>query len=87
MVKMIIILLTVFIAVGLLFTIGIKKTSKVVGSLIVKGVMGVLLLYVLNVVGSQKGIHVPINEVTASISALLGIPGIAALVVIQRYIL
>ncbi|MCD2456874.1 sigma-K factor-processing regulator BofA, partial [Staphylococcus aureus] len=33
------------------------------------------------------GIHVPINLVTTAISGILGIPGIAALVVIKQFII
>ncbi len=86
MVQTTIIFIAIFIALGLVLTKGIKKTFSFIGNLIVKGIIGVLLLYVLNVIGAQKGIHVPINEATASISALLGIPGIIALVVIQTYL-
>lgn len=83
----IIIFSVAFIIVMLLLIKGVKKTGKIIGSLIVKGIIGVLILYTLNVVGAQKGIHIPINEITASISALLGIPGIVALVVIQTFII
>ncbi|MCY9295205.1 sigma-K factor-processing regulator BofA, partial [Bacillus spizizenii] len=42
-----------------------------------------LLLVCVNMFGGSLGIHVPINLVTTAISGILGIPGIAALVVIK----
>ncbi|MFK4996575.1 pro-sigmaK processing inhibitor BofA family protein [Bacillus sp. N9] len=41
----------------------------------------------LNAVGNQFGVYVPINFATSTISGFLGLPGVAALTIIQLYIL
>jgi inhibitor of the pro-sigma K processing machinery len=63
------------------------KPLRFLGQGIIKILIGALLLFFLNVVGNQFGLQVPINLVTSAISGLLGLPGIAALVVIQMWII
>ncbi|UOY91396.1 pro-sigmaK processing inhibitor BofA family protein [Ectobacillus sp. JY-23] len=63
------------------------KPIRFVGGTIVKILLGAIFLFVLNMAGSKYGLHVPINAVTASITGILGIPGIIALAVIQLYII
>ncbi|MCU9615361.1 pro-sigmaK processing inhibitor BofA family protein [Caldibacillus lycopersici] len=63
------------------------KPLRFIGQGIIKIVIGALFLFFLNVIGSNFGIHVPINFITATISGLLGLPGVAALTVIQLWIL
>lgn len=71
----------------LLFTGAPIKPVRFIGQGIVKILIGALLLFFLNTFGSTIDIHVPINLTTSAISGLLGIPGIAALVIIDMYIL
>ncbi len=72
----------------LLLIFGIPtKPLKLLGQGVIKIVIGALLLFLLNAFGSNFGIHVPINIVTATISGFLGIPGVAALTVIQVWII
>lgn len=63
------------------------KPLRLVGLGIVKVLIGSLLLFFLNAIGSNFGIHVPINLITASVSGFLGIPGVAALTVIQIWVI
>lgn len=63
------------------------KPLKLLGQGVIKIVIGAFLLFLLNAFGSNFGIHVPINIVTATISGFLGIPGVAALTVIQVWII
>lgn len=71
----------------LLLTIGAPvKPMKLIGQGSVKLVIGVLLLFFVNVFGANFGIHVPINLFTALISGLLGIFGIASLVAIHVFV-
>ena len=63
------------------------KPFRFIGTLLVKVVVGALLLFGLNIIGTQVNLHVPINLVTSSICGFLGIPGLCALAVIQFYIL
>lgn len=60
---------------------------KVIGQSIIKLMIGALFLFFLNAVGNQFGLYIPINFVTAAVSGLLGLPGVAALSVIQLWII
>lgn len=62
------------------------KPLRYVGQGIVKLLIGALLLFFLNVIGTQFGIHIPINFATSAVSGFLGIPGILALVAIDSWI-
>ena len=62
------------------------KAVKFVGQGCIKLLVGALLLFFLNTVGAQFDIHLPINLATSSVSGFLGIPGIAALVVIDLWV-
>jgi inhibitor of the pro-sigma K processing machinery len=63
------------------------KPIRFLGQGVIKILIGALLLFFLNAVGNQFGLHIPINLITSSVSGLLGIPGLCALVVIQTLIL
>ncbi|PFK43785.1 transcriptional regulator [Bacillus cereus] len=63
------------------------KPLRFIGKLFVKVMVGVVLLFAVNVVGTYFGFHIPINLGTASVSSVLGIPGICALVIIKLYIM
>lgn len=63
------------------------KPLKWIGQALIKLMMGALLLFFLNVIGSHFSIHIPINFVTVAISGFLGIPGLFALVALDQIIL
>ncbi|MCR2823350.1 pro-sigmaK processing inhibitor BofA family protein [Lederbergia panacisoli] len=63
------------------------KALKWIGQACMKLVIGALFLFFLNAVGNQFGIFVPINFATSAISGFLGIPGVAALAMIQLWII
>ncbi|MGM7703818.1 pro-sigmaK processing inhibitor BofA family protein [Pseudalkalibacillus sp. Hm43] len=72
----------------LLLVIGAPlKPLRWVGQAAVKLVIGALLLFFLNAFGTAINLHIPINLATASVSGFLGIPGLLALVAIQKFIL
>mgnify|MGYP002733150391 CR=1 FL=1 len=83
----------VFIAVAiglilLLLIAGVPSNPlKQAGKLIVKLVIGAIALFLINAVGGNYGIHIPINVPTTLISGILGMPGIAALIVVQKWII
>ena len=54
---------------------------KILGKLILNGVLGVLLLLLVNFIGAYVDIAIPINAVTALISGFLGVPGVIFLIV------
>ncbi|MCA1029333.1 MULTISPECIES: pro-sigmaK processing inhibitor BofA family protein [Cytobacillus] len=63
------------------------RPIKWIGQGLIKIIIGALLLFVLNTVGNQFGIHLPINIATVAISGILGVPGICALVAIEMYVI
>ncbi|MDM5152850.1 pro-sigmaK processing inhibitor BofA family protein [Bacillus sp. DX1.1] len=75
-----------FVFILLIFGASVKPL-QFIGRMFAKVMLGVLLLFIINVIGTKFGFHIPINLGTASISSFLGIPGICALVIIKLYIL
>jgi inhibitor of the pro-sigma K processing machinery len=72
----------------IMFFIGAPiKPLRFVGQGIIKILIGALFLFFLNEFGTSLGIYVPINLVTASVSGILGVPGVLALVAIENWII
>ncbi|MGM0904836.1 pro-sigmaK processing inhibitor BofA family protein [Mesobacillus maritimus] len=72
----------------IMFFIGAPiKPLRFVGQGVIKILIGALFLFFLNEFGTSLGIYVPINLVTASVSGILGIPGVLALVAIENWII
>lgn len=63
------------------------KPIRLVGQVFVKVLIGALFLFFLNAFGASFDLHVPINLVTSAVSGLLGLPGLAALVIIDLFII
>ncbi|MBA2876922.1 pro-sigmaK processing inhibitor BofA family protein [Thermaerobacillus caldiproteolyticus] len=84
--KIVIICLLAFIII-LLFVGAPLKPLQFIGYGAVKLVIGALLLFVFNAIGSSFSLHIPINLSTSLVSGFLGIPGVAALAVIEKYVL
>ncbi|TCP22115.1 inhibitor of the pro-sigma K processing machinery [Scopulibacillus darangshiensis] len=84
-----VILISIFVGMGLilLFIGAPLKPMRFAGKVVVKLLIGALMLFLLNTFGTSFNIHVPINAITTCVSGLLGIPGVAALVVIRYFIL
>lgn len=59
---------------------------KFVLKLIYNGIIGGIMLWFLNIVGSYFGLHIAINPVTALVAGFLGVPGVILLVVL-KYVL
>jgi len=59
---------------------------KIIWRLIYNGIIGGIMLFILNLVGSFLGIHVVINPLTALIAGFLGIPGVILLIIIQKFL-
>lgn len=66
-------------ALGWLLFVPLKYLWK----LLLNGILGGLLLFVINLVGGFFGINIAINPITALISGFLGIPGVALLLLLQ----
>lgn len=75
-------LIVVFLLVGAPI-----KALRFVGQGVVKLLIGALLLFFLNIIGNQFGLHIPINIATSAVSGFLGLPGLCALVAIDTWIM
>lgn len=68
--------------VGWILIIPLKYLVK----LMINGIMGGVLLFLINLLGGFVGLHIAINPLTAVIVGFLGVPGVVLLIVLQ-YIL
>ncbi len=71
------------IAILAIFIIGkiFAWPLKILINLIINGVAGGILLFLINFIGGYVGINIPINGVTALIAGILGIPGVLFLII------
>lgn len=78
------------LVIGLLilaaFSQSMVKPLRWLGFVALQVVIGGVLLFVVNLAGELAGFHLPINPVTALLTGLLRLPGVAALLVITLYI-
>ena len=58
---------------------------KMLGKLIINGILGVLLLVVVNFIGGPFGINIGVNIITALIAGFFGIPGVIVMVVFKLF--
>ncbi len=64
--------------IGLLFVIPLK----IIGKLLINGVIGFVLLYLLNLIGGGLlGFTIALNPVNALIAGFFGIPGVIVLAI------
>ena len=76
----------VYALVGLALLFLIIKLLKWPLKILINGILGIILLYIANIVGSYIGFVLPINAISAIIAGFLGIPGIIFLVLFQFFI-
>ena len=75
-----------YVAALLLLFLGgklFRVPIKVLGRLLLNAVLGGIALIIVNLLGGFVGIVVGINPVTALCAGILGIPGVALLLVLQ----
>lgn len=70
-----------FIGIGLLYLV--IKLLKWPIKILINGIVGIVLLYITNFIGTFIGFVIPINAITALIAGFLGIPGIIFLIIFQ----
>lgn len=68
--------------VGKIFIIPIKMILK----LIVNSILGIVLIYVINIIGAIWQFHIGINVATALIVGILGIPGAILLILFKIFL-
>jgi len=69
------------VAVVVLFLI--VKFFSLSFSLVWNGIVGVIMLWLLNLAGSVVGFHQPITFISALIAGFFGVPGVILLVIYQ----
>ena len=67
---------------GRIFIIPIKKILK----LVLNSLLGLVLIYIINFIGTLFNFHIGINIITAIFIGILGVPG-AILLVVLKFIL
>lgn len=75
--------LIVYGLIGIFILALIIKFFKWPLKILLNGIFGVFLLYIVNFLGAGFGIHIGINIVTALIAGILGIPGVAVLILFK----
>lgn len=75
--------LMVILIIGKIFIVPLKLIIK----LLINSVLGMVLLYLINIIGTMCGFHIGINAITALIVGLLGIPGALLLVFFSIFML
>ena len=66
--------------IGMLLVVPIKMLIKLVWN----GILGGILLFIVNLIGNFIGISLVINPITALIAGFLGIPGVILLLILQN---
>ncbi|ABY95815.1 hypothetical protein JCM16816_01420 [Thermoanaerobacter brockii subsp. lactiethylicus] len=51
--------------------------------IIINGIIGGLILFIINLLGKSIGLYIAINPFTALVAGFLGIPGIILLIILQ----
>ncbi|WP_181350823.1 pro-sigmaK processing inhibitor BofA family protein [Thalassobacillus sp. CUG 92003] len=84
----ILIILILALAIPFLLVVGMPAHPvRWLGQAASRVVIGVLLLFFLNVLGAGFGLHVPINVFTAVVSGILGLPGILSLSALHLWVI
>ena len=63
-----------------------QKPFKLIFRLLISSALGGLMLILLNTFGAAWGLTLAVNPVTALISGMLGVPGVAALLFIKLWL-
>ncbi|MCQ2969152.1 MAG: pro-sigmaK processing inhibitor BofA family protein [Clostridium sp.] len=76
----------VYALIGLALLFLIIKLLKWPLKILINGILGIVLLYITNIIGNYMGFILPINAVSALIAGFLGIPGIILLILFQFFV-
>lgn len=74
--------LIVIILVGKFFYVPLKHIVK----LLINSLLGGLLIYIVNIIGTSFNFHIGLNSVTAVFVGVLGVPGVVVLVLVKLLI-
>ena len=76
----------VYALIGLALLFLIIKLLKWPLKILINGILGIILLYISNIVGSYIGFVLPINAISALVAGFLGITGIIFLILFQFFV-
>ena len=76
----------IYALIGLALLFLIIKLLKWPLKILINGILGIILLYISNIVGSYIGFVLPINAISALVAGFLGIPGIIFLISFQFFV-
>lgn len=76
----------IYALIGLALLFLIIKLLKWPLKILINGILGIILLYISNIVGSYIGFVLPINAISALVAGFLGIPGIIFLILFQFFV-
>ena len=68
---------------GKIFVLPIKSILKLIGN----SILGAVLIYIINLIGSAFNFHIGLNFITIFFVALLGVPGAIVLTLIKLLII
>jgi inhibitor of the pro-sigma K processing machinery len=74
----------VVLAVGIIITIFKGKQGKAM-NFVIRFVLGGIFIYFFNTIGAYIKINIPLNPITALVTGMLELPGLA-LIIILKYI-
>ncbi|WP_238988889.1 pro-sigmaK processing inhibitor BofA family protein [Calorimonas adulescens] len=79
------IIIAYIVGLILLYLLGwvLLTPIKIVWRLLYNGIIGGIILVILNFVGGHFGLHIPLNPFSALIAGFLGVPGIILLLLLQ----
>ncbi|MCF6095244.1 pro-sigmaK processing inhibitor BofA family protein [Microaerobacter geothermalis] len=79
--------IVIIFAVFILLTQSAFRPLKILGYGVIQLMVGAIMLFFVNLFGQLFNFSIPINPITALITGLLGIPGLATLVLIKLFII
>lgn len=68
--------------IGRFFIIPLKSIAKIIGNSIIGGI----LIFIVNAIGSLLNFHIGLNIGTAIVTGILGIPGVILLIILKLFI-
>ncbi|MBE3591444.1 MAG: pro-sigmaK processing inhibitor BofA family protein [Thermoanaerobacter sp.] len=82
------IIIAYLIGLFLLYLLGwlLVVPKKILLRIIINGIIGGLILFIINLIGKSLGLYIAINPVTALVVGFLGIPGIILLIILQHIV-
>lgn len=71
---------------GIVILFLLIKLLKWPMKIILNGIIGVVILYIVNLIGTSFNFSLAINPITALITGFLGIPGVIVLIIIRLFL-